>query len=148
MKNKLFGLCAVVALLLTVQAAYGAGSIVATPDAPKAIGPYSQAIVHGNMAFLAGQIAIDPKTGKLSKGGIEEQTRLVCKNIKAVLKACGMTFKDVLKSTCYLKNMDDFKKFNAVYGEYFGDHPPARGTVEVARLPKDVLVEIAVIAGR
>ena len=117
-------------------------------DAPKAIGPYSQGIRYGNLVFLSGQIPIDPKTGQLSKGTIEEQTKLVLDNLKAVLEAAGLTFSNVLATTCFLKNMDDFPKFNTVYATYFPEDPPARATVEVARLPRDVLVEIALIAGK
>jgi len=122
--------------------------VIASPDAPKAIGPYSQAIRYGNMVFLSGQIPIDPKTGELSKGTIEEQTKLVLENLKSVLNAAGLTFAHVLSTTCFLKNMDDFPKFNTVYATYFPSAPPARATVEVARLPRDVLVEIALIAGK
>ena len=125
-----------------------AKEIIATPNAPKAIGPYSQAIKYGNLLFVSGQIAIDPKTGNLLKGSIEEQTKLVLENLKAVVEASGMSLKHVLKTSCFLKNMDDFAKFNEVYATYFGESPPARETVEVARLPRDVLVEVSCICGK
>ncbi len=122
--------------------------VISSPNAPKAIGPYSQAIRYSNLVFLSGQIPIDPKTNQLSTGSIEEQTKLVLENLKAVLEAAGLTFSNVLATTCFLKNMDDFPKFNTVYATYFPGNPPARATVEVARLPRDVLVEIALIAGK
>lgn len=125
-----------------------AKEIVTTADAPKAIGPYSQAIKYGNLVFVSGQIAIDPKSGNLSTGSIEEQTKLVLENLKAVVEASGVTLKDVLKTTCFLKNMGDFAKFNEVYATYFGESLPARETVEVARLPRDVLVEVSCICGK
>jgi 2-iminobutanoate/2-iminopropanoate deaminase len=131
------------------QAAYGAEKVViASPDTPKAIGPYSQAIQYGDIVFLSGQIPIDPKTNNVLKGTIEEQTKLVLENLKAVIAASGMTMKNVLKTSCFLKNMDDFPKFNAVYATFFTENPPARETVEVARLPRDVLVEISCIIGK
>ena len=152
--KKLLAVCAVMVAVLVAasQVAYVAEvikkEVIASPNAPKAIGPYSQAIRYGNLVFLSGQIPIDPKTGQLSKGTIEEQTKLVLENLKAVLDAAGLSFENVLSSTCFLKNMDDFPKFNAVYATYFPENPPARATVEVARLPRDVLVEIALIAGK
>jgi 2-iminobutanoate/2-iminopropanoate deaminase len=136
--------------LTAIQAAYAGETreIISTPNAPKAIGPYSQAIKYGNLVFLAGQIPIDPKTGTVLQGSIEEQTKLVLENLKAVIEASGMTLKNVLKTSCFLKNMDDFPKFNAVYATYFGESLPARETVEVARLPRDVLVEVSCICGK
>ncbi len=125
-----------------------AKEIIAALNAPKAIGPYSQAIKYGNLLFVSGQIAIDPKTGNVVSGSIEEQTRLVLENLKAVVEAGGMGLKNVLKTTCFLKNMADFAKFNEVYTIYFGESPPARETVEVARLPRDVLVEVSCISGK
>ena len=121
---------------------------VATTNAPQAIGPYSQAIQLGNLLFVSGQIPIDPKTGNLVQGDIEAQTRQVMENLKAVVAAAGMTLADTLKATCFLKSMGDFTTFNGVYAGYFGDIPPARETVEVARLPRDVLVEVSLICGR
>jgi len=121
--------------------------IVATDKAPAAIGPYSQAIQFSGLLFVSGQIAIDPGTGEFVEGGIEEQTDQVLKNIKAIIDEAGMALKDVLKCSCFLKNMDDFVTFNSVYDQYFGANPPARETIEVARLPKDALVEVSAICG-
>jgi 2-iminobutanoate/2-iminopropanoate deaminase len=121
--------------------------VIATPDAPKAIGPYSQAIRVGNTVYLAGQIPIDPKTNQLLQGTIEEQTRLVMNNLAAVLKAAGMSFDNVVMAHCFLKDLNDFAKFNETYATYFKDGmPPGRATVQAARLPRDVLVEVAFVA--
>jgi 2-iminobutanoate/2-iminopropanoate deaminase len=123
--------------------------VTATKKAPEAIGPYSQAVKFGNLLFLAGQIAIDPKTNQLMKdASIEDQTRLVLNNLKAVLEENGMTMDNALSTTVFLKDLNDFAKMNAVYAEFFKSAPPARATVEVARLPRDVKVEIAMIAGK
>lgn len=122
--------------------------IVFTPDAPKPIGPYSQAVKVGNTIYVSGQIPVDPKTGEVVKGGIKEQTRVVLENLKAILKAAGFELSDVVMSFVYLKDMNMFSDFNSVYAEYFKEKPPARVTVEVSRLPKDVLVEIAVIGSK
>lgn len=131
---------------LTIGAA-AQSKVVSTPNAPEAIGPYSQAIRAGNTLYLAGQIAIDPKTKELKKdASIEEQTKLVLENLKAVLEADGMTMANVVSTTVYLKDLNEFAKMNAVYGTYFPSAPPARATVEVARLPRDVKVEIGAIA--
>ena len=119
---------------------------VLTPDAPQPIGPYSQAIRKGNMLFCSGQIPLDPKTGQLAATDVEGQARQVMVNLGAVLKAGGMDFSAVVKTTIFLKSMNDFPKVNEVYGAYFKGTPPARSTVEVARLPKDVLVEVEAIA--
>ncbi|PIR23709.1 MAG: regulator [Deltaproteobacteria bacterium CG11_big_fil_rev_8_21_14_0_20_45_16] len=121
---------------------------IETQEAPQAIGPYSQAKVFGQIVFCSGQIPLDPKTQALVGGGIKEQTEQVCKNIQGLLKAAGTDLSKVLKSSCFLKDMNQFADFNEVYGKYFGATKPARSTVEVARLPKDVLVEIEVIATR
>jgi 2-iminobutanoate/2-iminopropanoate deaminase len=121
---------------------------IATPSAPQAIGPYSQAIRHGDLLFVSGQIALDPQTGNLIEGDIEAQTEQVLKNIAAIIDAAGMSLKDVVKCTCFLKDMNDFVNFNAVYEKYFGQSLPARETVEVARLPKDVMVEVSAICAR
>jgi 2-iminobutanoate/2-iminopropanoate deaminase len=121
---------------------------IATERAPKALGPYSQAIRFGNLLFVSGQVPIDPTTGELVAGGIEAQTRQVMENLKAVVEAAGMSLSDALKASCFLKDMGEFAKFNAVYAGYFGDAPPARETVEVARLPRDVSVEVSLICGR
>jgi 2-iminobutanoate/2-iminopropanoate deaminase len=121
---------------------------IATPNAPQAIGPYSQAIQYGDFLFVSGQIAIDPATGDIIAGDIEAQTNRVLKNITAIIEAAGMSLQHVVKCTCFLKDMADFAKFNAVYENYFGEILPARETVEVARLPKDVLVEVSAICGK
>jgi 2-iminobutanoate/2-iminopropanoate deaminase len=120
--------------------------VIATADAPKAIGPYSQAIRANGLLFTAGQVAIDPSTQQLIEGDISVQTERVLKNLSAILKAAGCGLNDVLRCTVFLKDMDDFTAMNAVYGKYFDSAPPARSTVEVLRLPKDALVEIDVIA--
>jgi len=119
---------------------------VSTPSAPAAIGPYSQAVKAGNMLFLSGQIPSDPKTGNLVDGGIEAQTHQVFKNIGEILKAAGASFDHVVSAGVFLADMNDFAKMNAVYGTYFSSPAPARATVQVARLPKDCLVEIQVTA--
>ncbi|MEM2543052.1 MAG: RidA family protein [Candidatus Korarchaeum sp.] len=121
---------------------------VFTDRAPKPIGPYSQAVIAGDLVFLAGQIPIDPDTGEVVSGGIREQTRRVLENIKAVLEKAGCSFKDVVSVTVFLKDISHFNEFNEDYSEYFGDVRPARATVQVARLPKDALVEIVVTAYR
>jgi 2-iminobutanoate/2-iminopropanoate deaminase len=122
---------------------------IQTKKAPEAIGPYSQAVRVGGWIFTSGQIALDPATGQIITGGIEEQTERVVQNLKAVLDAAGSSLEQVIKTTVYLKDMDDFVAMNGVYGRYFagdGVVAPARSTVEVARLPKDVKVEIDVVA--
>lgn len=120
--------------------------IVKTYDAPEAIGPYSQAIESNGFLFLSGQIAIDPSTNSISGNTIESQTRQIFKNIKAVLKAAGTITGNVVKCTVFMTDLNDFAKMNSVYEEEFGGHRPARSTVQVARLPKDVLIEIECIA--
>ncbi len=119
---------------------------ILTGGAPSPIGPYSQAVRAGNLVFCSGQIAIDPETGELVTGSIEEETHRVMKNLKAVLQAAGLDFSHVVKSSIFVKDLAHFGRINEVYGSYFGDTPPARETVEVARLPKDVNVEISMIA--
>lgn len=119
---------------------------VSTPNAPAAIGPYSQAIVHAGLVHCSGQVALDPARGELVPGGIEEQTRQVLANLGAVLAAAGSSFERVLKTTVYLQRMDDFAKMNAVYATAFQGTPPARATVEVSKLPKGALVEIDCVA--
>ena len=121
-------------------------NIVSTDSAPKAIGPYSQAITHGDMVYCSGQIPLDPKTMKVVEGGIEAQTEQVLKNLTAVLKAAGSDPSKVLKTTVFLSNLEDFPRMNALYERAFGRHAPARSTVQVARLPLDVMVEIECIA--
>ncbi len=120
--------------------------IIKTSNAPEAIGPYSQAVEAGGMVFLSGQIPIDPKTGNPVEGDIKEQVKLVLENARAVLAAAGCTMSDIIKSTIYLKSMANFAAVNEVYGGYFPTDPPARATVEVSRLPKDVAVEMDFIA--
>ena len=120
--------------------------VVATERAPKAIGPYSQAVVHNGLAYLSGQIPLDPATGQMVEGDIAVQTERVLQNLKAVLEACGSSLGQVLKTTVFLKDMGEFPKMNEVYARYFGENPPARATVEAARLPRDVRVEIEAIA--
>lgn len=139
-------ICGVVSLSACAQQG-GAPRAVSSPDAPKAIGPYSQAVRAGNVLYLAGQIPIHPKTGELLKDApIEAQTRLVLDNLKAVLAADGMTMANVVSTTVYMKDLNDFAKMNEVYGTYFTGVTPARATVQVARLPRDVAVEIGAIA--
>jgi 2-iminobutanoate/2-iminopropanoate deaminase len=120
--------------------------VIETNEAPKAIGPYSQAIKAGGLVFTAGQIAIDPATGQVVAGDIKSQTERVCENLKAILEAAGTELEAVVKSTVYLRSMADFAAMNEVYGRYFKNESPARSTVAVAGLPRDVLVEIDVIA--
>jgi 2-iminobutanoate/2-iminopropanoate deaminase len=119
---------------------------VQTDKAPKAIGPYSQAIRAGNLLFLSGQVAFDPTTGELIKGDIVQQTRRVLENMKAVLEAEKLSMADVVKTTVFMKNIENFARMNEVYASYFPSPHPARSTVEVARLPKDVEVEIEAVA--
>ncbi len=122
-------------------------TIIHTSDAPKPIGPYSQAVRINNLVFTSGQIAINPKSGLLIEGTIQEETHQVMRNMQAVLNAAGLDFKQVLKSTIFVTDMDDFAAINEVYASYFdSDRAPARETVQVARLPKDVRVEISMIA--
>ncbi|MGN0687796.1 MAG: RidA family protein [Oscillospiraceae bacterium] len=118
---------------------------ITTPNAPSAIGPYSQAKITGNLLFASGQIAIVPSTGEIVSGGIEQQTKQVCENIAAILSAAGVGFESVVKTTCFLHDIADFAAFNAVYGEYFTDKP-ARSCVGGLDLPKGVLVEVEIIA--
>lgn len=121
--------------------------IITTPNAPAPIGPYNQAIRHGNMLYTSGQIAIDPKTGQLVTDDIKMETKLVMENLKAILLEAGMTFENVLKATIFISNMHNFAAINAVYASYFDETTaPARETVEVANLPKFVNVEISVVA--
>ena len=120
--------------------------IIFTDKAPKAIGPYSQAIRTESMVFTAGQAGLDPATGELVGGGIEAQTRQVLTNLKHVLEASDSDLNYVVKTTVFLKDMNDFAKMNAIYGEFFSQNPPARSTIAAAALPKNALVEIEVIA--
>jgi 2-iminobutanoate/2-iminopropanoate deaminase len=120
--------------------------VIATDHAPKAIGPYSQAIRAQGLIFTSGQVAIDPATQQVVAGDVSAQTDRVLKNLAAILRASGSTLEKVVRCTVFLKDMGDFSAMNEVYGRYFNQAPPARSTVEVARLPRDVLVEIDVIA--
>lgn len=120
--------------------------IVDTPNAPAAIGPYSQGVVHGGVLYTAGQIALDPASGEIVGGPVADQTERVFRNLAAVLDAAGASFGSVLKATVFLRDMNDFAEMNGVYARYFADHRPARSTVQVARLPRDVAVEIELIA--
>ncbi|HYO78335.1 MAG TPA: RidA family protein [Thermoanaerobaculia bacterium] len=119
---------------------------VATADAPKAIGPYSQAVKANGLVFTSGQIALDPATGNLVKGTFEEQVHRVFRNLEAVLKEAGSSFDRVLKATVYLSDMANFQTLNGIYAEYFGDHKPARTTIQASGLPKGGAVEIDLIA--
>jgi 2-iminobutanoate/2-iminopropanoate deaminase len=121
-------------------------SIVATDDAPAAIGPYSQGQVIGNLVFTAGQIPLDPVTMDVDGSDIETQTERVMQNLDAVLQAAGSSMSRVVKTTCFLVDLNDFQAFNAIYGTWFGDHKPARSTVQVAKLPRGVLVEVECVA--
>lgn len=119
---------------------------ITAPNAPKAAGPYSTAVRQNGFVFLSGQIPLDPQTGELVIGSIEAQTARVIENLQAVLAGAGLTLNDVVKTTVFLKNMNDFSRMNETYGKYFGSIPPARSTIEVARLPRDVHIEIEAIA--
>jgi len=125
-----------------------AKEIVFAPNAPAPIGPYSQAVMTGNMLFISGQIALDQSAGTFVNGNIKDEIAQVMKNIEFVLKAAGLNFSNVVKSTIFLKNMSDFPQVNEVYGSYFKELPPARETVEVSKLPKEANVEISCIAVR
>ena len=119
---------------------------IATNDAPHAIGPYSQAVRSGNLVFLSGQIALDPKSGNLIEGDFAAQARRVFENLRAVLRAAGVDFRHVTRATVYLTDLGNFQSLNSIYAEYFGDHKPARSTVGVAQLPRGAAVEIDLIA--
>jgi 2-iminobutanoate/2-iminopropanoate deaminase len=120
--------------------------VISTPEAPAAIGPYSQAIKLGNTLYCSGQIGLNPVTGEMVTGEIQDETRQVLKNLGAVLRAGGMDYQDMVTVTIYLKNMDDYKVVNEIYAEFLKDNRPARATVQVARLPRDARVEIACMA--
>ncbi|MGA8029039.1 MAG: RidA family protein [Bryobacteraceae bacterium] len=120
--------------------------IITSDNAPKAAGPYSPAVRQNGFVFLSGQIPLDSQTGQLVTGSIEAQTERVLENLKAVLEAAGLSLDDVVKTTVFLKDMGNFARMNEVYGKYFNSRPPARSTVEVARLPRDVQIEIELIA--
>ena len=122
--------------------------IIRTDNAPAPIGPYNQAVQFGNMLFVSGQIAIDPKTNELLQGDIQAEAKQVMENLKAILNEAGLDFSNVLKSTIFLMDMGQFAQVNEIYGSYFTTNPPARETVQVAGLPKGVKVEISVIAAK
>lgn len=122
--------------------------IISTDKAPEAIGPYSQAVETGNTIYISGQIPLDRKTGRIVEGGIEEQTEQVMKNIGAILKAAGLDYSHVVKSTVLLKDIKDFKAVNEIYGKYYRETPPARAAFQAGALPLDVMVEIETIAVR
>jgi 2-iminobutanoate/2-iminopropanoate deaminase len=122
--------------------------IIFTPEAPAPIGPYSQAVLAGSTLYISGQIALDPDTGELINENITEETHAVMKNLEAVLRIAGFGFQDVVKCTIFIRDMGQFATINEAYGQYFKTNPPARETVEVSRLPKDVNVEISCIAVR
>ncbi len=119
-----------------------------TPDAPAPIGPYSQAVLSNDNLYLSGQIALDPDTGELITENIVDETHRVMKNIQAIINAAGLTMDHIIKCSIFIINMDDFAEINEVYGTYFNNEPPARETIEVSRLPKNVNVEISVIAAK
>ena len=122
--------------------------IINTSAAPKAVGPYSQAVVSNGLLFISGQLGIDPVTGKMVEGGVTEQTQQVMKNIGAILREAGYDYKDVIKSTCFLSDMNNFAAMNSVYGSFYPENPPARAAIAVAGLPLGALIEIETIAGR
>ncbi|HNQ02498.1 MAG: Rid family detoxifying hydrolase [Syntrophobacterales bacterium] len=122
-------------------------TIVATAAAPAAIGPYAQAVRHGDLLFVSGTLGMDPKTGEFAGPGIEAQASRALENLKAIVEAAGLSLGNVLKSTVFLRDMNDFAKFNEIYARYFPADPPARETVQVARLPRDAAIEISVICG-
>ena len=123
-------------------------TIINTDKAPAAIGPYSQAIKHGDLLFVSGQIPLVPETGEIVEQEIRTQTKQVLDNLKAIIEEAGFTLNDVLKCSCFLQSMSDFPTFNEIYTEYFGSALPARECIEVAKLPKNVLVEVSAICGK
>lgn len=146
--NRILSVVALATALSAGAAVADDKQVISSPDAPAAIGPYSQAIAKGGVVYLAGQIPIDPKTKELKLGTIEEQTKLVLENLKAVLAAAGLTMDDVVSTSVFMKDLNEFKQMNEVYAQYFKDKPPARATVQVARLPRDVSIEISAIAAK
>lgn len=122
--------------------------VIKSDQAPAPIGPYSQAIQTGNLLFVSGQVAFNPQTGVLENSDVSSEAKRVMKNLEAILKEAGFDWKHIVKTTIFLKDMNDFATVNGIYGEYFSENPPARETVEVARLPRDAKVEISVIASK
>jgi len=144
-----FRALAALALMLPLGGALAQDRVVATRGAPEAIGPYSQAIRVGNTLYLAGQIALDPRTNQMiADRSIEAETRQVLDNLKAVVEAAGFTMADIVSTTVFMADLNEFARMNAVYATYFPNNPPARATVQAARLPRDVKIEIAAIAAR
>ncbi|MBI2822968.1 MAG: RidA family protein [Acidobacteria bacterium] len=123
-------------------------TIIHSPGVPTAVGPYSQAVATDSLIFVSGQIALDPETGRLVEGDIVEQTHRILQNLSTILRAAGSSLERTVKTTVYLKDMDCFQEMNRVYAEYFKENPPARATLAVARLPKDALIEIELVALR
>lgn len=119
--------------------------IVQTEKAPKAVGPYSQAVKSGNFLFVSGQIPLDPDSNEVVGAAIEEQAEQVLKNLSGIIQAAGLNMENVVKCSCFISDMDNFQKFNAVYGKYFNENPPSRECVEVSKLPKNVLIEVSAI---
>ena len=144
--KKLVGLLVILSFLFACSKADLQRKIISTSNAPAAIGPYSQAVKVGNMLYLSGQIAIDPATGQFVPGGITEQTQQVLKNSSAVLKAAGFSMNDVIQCQVFLKDLNDYAALNNVYKTYFQENLPARAVVQAARIPKDALVEIMMVA--
>jgi 2-iminobutanoate/2-iminopropanoate deaminase len=142
------GLLGAAAALLIGCAPVQTKQVISTDNAPPAGGPYSQAIKTGGLTFVAGQVPFNPKTKVLNTGNIEEQTAQVLDNIKAILEASGLSMANVVSTTVFMKNIDDFSRMNTTYAKYFGDAPPARATIEASRLPRDVLIEISAIAAK
>lgn len=137
------------ALIAVPVHAQGGGEVIATPNSPAAIGPYSQAIRVGNTLYLAGQIALDPATNQMIEDrSIEAETRRVLDNLKAVVEAAGFEMRHIVSTTVFMADLNEFARMNAVYATYFPQNPPARATVQAARLPRDVRIEIAAIAAR
>ena len=132
--------------VVLAQATSAEKKVISTSDAPRAIGPYSQALKVGNTLYLAGQIALDPETNRMVEGGIEAQTHRVLQNLGAVLNAAGFSFSDVVQAQVFLANLNDYKAMNSIYAEYFNKAPPARAVVEAAKIPKGALVEIMMVA--
>lgn len=143
--NKIMSAVLLVSMFACLPA-YAQHERLHTDKAPAAIGPYSQAVRIGDMLFVSGQLPIDMETGQILDGDISEQTRLVFRHLTSILAAAGFTLQDVVKSDVFLRDLDDFAAMNTVYASFFPDHAPARATVEVARVPKDALLEIAIIA--